>query len=155
MSFEEYVIKNNLGTIENGVRFAELTTIGCGGKIRTLYTPKKFRGLTSSLSVYWRAWAFFLLLGNGSNVLASDREYTGIVIQLKKLPYSYSIEDNILTCSAFYPTSKLAYDLALEEWGDLSFLGGIPGLLGGAIYNNSGAYKEDIQKHLIDVTYIK
>ena len=33
-------------------------------------------------------------------------------------------------------------------------MGGIPGLLGGAIYNNSGAYKEDIQKHLIDVTYI-
>ncbi len=154
MSFEEYVIKNNLGTIENGVRFAELTTIGCGGKIRTLYTPKNLEALLQAFQYIEEHELSFFLLGNGSNVLASDREYTGIVIQLKKLPYSYRIEDNILTCSAFYPTSKLAYDLALEEWGDLSFLGGIPGLLGGAIYNNSGAYKEDIQKHLIDVTYI-
>lgn len=154
MSFEEYVIKNDLGIIENGIRFSNLTTIGCGGKIKTLYTPKNLESLILAFTFIEDHELSFFLLGNGSNVLARDSDYLGIVIQLKKLPYSYTIDHEILTCSAFYPTTKLAYDLASEEWGDLSFLGGIPGLLGGAIYNNSGAYKEDIQKHLIDVTYI-
>ena len=92
MSFEEYVIKNNLGTIENGVRFAELTTIGCGGKIRTLYTPKNLEALLQAFQYIEEHELSFFLLGNGSNVLASDREYTGIVIQLKKLlifPWSF------------------------------------------------------------------
>ena len=40
------------------------------------------------------------------------------------------------------------------EIGDLSFLGGIPGLLGGAIFNNCGAYNQEISSNLIDISYI-
>ena len=154
MNFEEFVLTNNLGRIENGYSFSELTTIGCGGKIKTLYSPNNLESLIKAFCFIEEHELKFFLLGNGSNVLALDHDYDGIVIHLRKMPYSYTVSNGILECSAFYPTSKLAYDLALEEWGDLSFLGGIPGLLGGAIYNNSGAYKEDIKKHLIDVSYI-
>ncbi len=154
MNFEEYIIKNDLGIVEKGYRFSELTTIGCGGKIKLLYTPKNLPSLIQAFCFIEENQLSFFPLGNGSNVLALDHDYDGIVIHLRKMPYSYTIEKDILDCSAFYPTSKLAYDLAFEEWGNLSFLGGIPGLLGGAIYNNSGAYKDDIKKHLIDVTYI-
>lgn len=154
MNFEEFVFQENLGTLESNVSFAEITTIGCGGKIKTVYTPKDIDALCRVFRFIEEHELKYFVIGNGSNVLASDAFYDGIVIQVKKLPYDYTVEEGILNCSAFYPTSKLAYNLAKEEWGDLSFLGGIPGLLGGAIYNNSGAYSEDIQKRLIDVTYI-
>ncbi|MDE6408159.1 MAG: UDP-N-acetylmuramate dehydrogenase, partial [Anaeroplasmataceae bacterium] len=134
--------------------FKELTTIGCGGKIEILYTPNSIASLQKAFVYIIEHELAYFLLGNGSNVLARDEDYKGIVIHLRKIPYSYEIKDNILSCSAFYPTTKLAYELAKEEWGDLSFLGGIPGLLGGAIYNNSGAYRDEIKNHLIDVTYI-
>lgn len=154
MNFETYVLEHNLGTIERNYTFKELTTIGCGGKIELLYTPNSISSLQKAFIFIVKNELSYFLLGNGSNVLAKDEEYKGIVIHLRKMPYHYEVKDSILTCSAFYPTNKLAYDLAKEEWGDLSFLGGIPGLLGGAIYNNSGAYGEEIKNHLIDVTYI-
>ncbi|MDE6661221.1 MAG: UDP-N-acetylmuramate dehydrogenase [Anaeroplasmataceae bacterium] len=154
MNFESYVLENDLGTIEKNYTFKELTTIGCGGRIALLYTPNSISSLQKAFTYILEHELSYFLLGNGSNVLARDEDFKGIVIHLRKIHYSYEIKDEILDCSAFYPTSKLAYDLAKEEWGDLSFLGGIPGLLGGAIYNNSGAYKDEIKNHLIDVTYI-
>lgn len=154
MNFNEYVVKNNLGVVENGYTFQELTTIGCGGEIHTLYTPNSIESLQQAFSYIIENDLKYFILGNGSNVLAMDHEYDGIVIHLRKMPYSYTVEEDILTCSAFYPSMRLAYDLAKEEWGNLSFLGGIPGLMGGAIYNNSGAYNDDISQHLIDVTYM-
>ncbi|MDE7384985.1 MAG: UDP-N-acetylmuramate dehydrogenase [Anaeroplasmataceae bacterium] len=154
MNFEAYILENNLGIIEKNYTFKELTTIGCGGRIELLFTPNSISSLQKAFAYIIDHELSYFLLGNGSNVLARDEDFKGIVIHLRKIPYSYEIKDNILSCSAFYPTAKLAYDLAKEEWGDLSFLGGIPGLLGGAIYNNSGAYKDEIKNHLIDVTYI-
>ncbi|MDE7263766.1 MAG: UDP-N-acetylmuramate dehydrogenase [Anaeroplasmataceae bacterium] len=154
MNFEGYVIENDLGSIEYNCSFKEYTTIGCGGRIKLLYTPKSIETLQKAFQYIVEHELRYFLLGNGSNVLARDEDYEGIVIHLRKIPYSFQIKDTILDCSAFYPTTKLAYDLAIKEWGNLSFLGGIPGLLGGAIYNNSGAYKDEIKNHLLDVTYI-
>ncbi len=154
MTFSQFVLNHNLGTIESNSSFKELTTIGCGGQIQYLYTPNSIADLQKVFPFLIQNEIKYFIIGNGSNVLATEKKFDGVVIQLKKLPYEYKKEGNVITCSAFYPTIKLAYDLSKEELGDLSFLGGIPGLLGGAIYNNSGAYKDDIQNHLIDVKYI-
>ncbi len=152
--FKKYVIDNNLGTIETGYSFKDLTTIGCGGIINILYTPNSIKSLQKAFLFINEFELDYFILGNGSNVLACLDKYDLIVINLRRFKYSYKINDNIINISAFYPTIKLAYDLAEEKLGDLSFLGGIPGLLGGAIYNNSGAFNDDISKHLIDVSYI-
>lgn len=154
MNFENYVIENDLGVIESNYTFKELTTIGCGGKIKTLYTPNSVEALQKAFKYINDYDLEYVILGNGSNILARDNDYLGIVISLRKLPASFEVDGEILTCSAFYPTIKLAYELAKLEIGDLSFLGGIPGLLGGAIYNNSGAYNEEIKDVLLEVTYI-
>lgn len=154
MTFNEFVVEKGLGSIESDRSFKELTTIGVGGRIRVLYKPNTIASLQRAFSYIIENQLRYFILGNGSNVLASDAFFDGIVISLREMTYSYSISEDILECSAFYPTIRLAYDLAKEEYGDLSFLGAIPGLLGGAIYNNSGAYLDDISKHLIDVTYL-
>ena len=154
MSFVNYIIDNDLGIVETGRSFSELTTIGCGGVIKHLYTPNSIDSLCLVYKYLNENQIKFFILGNGSNVLASDDYFEGVVINLRKMSYSYKLEGDILNCSSFYPTSKLAYDLAKQKLGDLSFLGGIPGLLGGAIYNNSGAYNDKISNHIIDVTYI-
>ena len=154
MSFEQYVIENDLGSIEKNKTFKELTTIGCGGNIKVLFSPNSIECLCKAFKYINDNNLKYFILGNGSNVLASDEFFDGIVINLRKQKYDFYVEEDILLVSAFYPTAKLAYDLASLEIGDLSFLGGIPGLLGGAIYNNCGAYKQEISKSLIEVSYI-
>ena len=154
MKFVDFVRENQLGDVVFHQKFKELTTIGCGGEIRVCYYPKDVESLKKVFVYLIKNELRYFVIGNGSNVLAQDDFYDGVVIVLKKMPYDYTLEGNILSVSAFYPTSKLAYDLAKEEIGDLSFLGGIPGLMGGAVYNNSGAYQEDISRHLTEVTYL-
>lgn len=154
MSFDEYVKTNNLGRIEKNKSFKELTTIGTGGIIETLYYPFDIPSLQKAYKFIKDNKIKYFILGNGSNVLASDSYFDGIVIATKKLPSYINYFDNYIVVSAFYPTMKLALELSNKGLGDLSFLGGIPGLLGGAIYNNSGAYNEAIGDSIISVTYI-
>ncbi|MGM9969765.1 MAG: UDP-N-acetylmuramate dehydrogenase [Anaeroplasma sp.] len=154
MKFEDFVISNSLGEIEKNRSFKELTTISTGGKINILFTPKGINELQIAYKYIMDNNLKYFIIGNGSNILASDRFFDGIVIQTKKLPQDIKYYENEIWVSAFYPTMKLAIDLAAKELGDLSFLGGIPGLLGGAIYNNSGSYGESIGDYLISVDYI-
>ncbi len=154
MIFKDYVTNNNLGKTSDNLSFKELTTIGCGGHIKLAYYPKDIEALAKAYKFICDNNLKYLILGNGSNVLASDYEYDGIVIILKGLNNNIEIFDDYIICSAFYPTIKLAYRLAELELGDLSYMGGIPGLLGGAIYNNSGAYNKNINNDIISVKYI-
>lgn len=154
MDFYELVNNNDLGVIECGVSFKHLTTIGTGGLIKWVYYPKDIKSLAIAYRYIIDNNLKYFIIGNGSNILASDNYYNGIVICVKKMKYNIEINEDHIVVSAFYPTIKLAYDLANKELGDLSFLGGIPGLLGGAIYNNSGAYNDNIKNHIIEVKYI-
>ncbi len=154
MDFTQYVYKNDLGQLNIDKSFKDLTTIGCGGKIQSLYYPKNIDCLIRAYKFIKKNNLKYFIIGNGSNILASDLDYKGIVICLKKLPYFYKHKDDYIIVSAFYPTIKLANDLADLGLGDLSYLGGVPGLLGGAIFNNSGAYKKTISDDLISIKYI-
>lgn len=154
MNFIDYVNENDLGILEFNKSFKNLTTIGCGGIIDILFYPKDVNRLLLAFKYIKQNNLNYFILGNGSNVLASDNRFNGIVICLKKMEVKYEIKDDILIVSASYPTIALAYELAKNNLGDLSFLGGIPGLLGGAIYNNSGAFNDNIGNHIINVKYI-
>lgn len=154
MDFTQYVYKNDLGQLNIDKSFKDLTTIGCGGKIQTLYYPKNIDCLIRAYKFIKKNNLKYFIIGNGSNILASDLDYKGIVICLKKLPYFYKHKDDYIIVSAFYPTIKLANDLADLGLGDLSYLGGVPGLLGGAIFNNAGAYNKTISDDLISIKYI-
>lgn len=154
MKFVDFVNDNSLGKIVFDEEFKNLTTIGLGGKIRVLFYPLSIEKLCFAFRYIKENNLKYFVIGNGSNTLALDNTYDGIVISLKELKKSFIAKDNILTISANYPTIRLAYELSELNLGDLSFLGGIPGTIGGAIYNNSGAYNDSIKNHLIDVTYI-
>jgi len=154
MDFNTFIEANDLGNVDNGVSFKSLTTIGTGGLIKHVYYPKNIDSLARAYKFIIDNNLKHLIIGNGSNILARDNFYDGIIICVKKMPSYLKINDDYIIASAFYPTIKLAYDLAEKRLGDLSFLGGIPGLLGGAIYNNSGAYNDNISNHILNVKYI-
>ncbi len=154
MSFKEYILSNSLGEIIEDSSFKELTTIKTGGNIKLLYIPNSIKSLQKAYKFICDNELSYFIIGNGSNVLAGDKDYNGIVILVKRLPYYIIYNEDSTIISAFYPTSKLSYDLAKKGLGDLSFLAGIPGLIGGAIYNNSGAYGKSIGDDVIGVSYI-
>lgn len=92
------------------------------------------------------------IIGNGSNVLVTDKGIRGIVIKLDFK--EYKLEDNIFTTGAGVLLPKLARIAQDNELTGLEFACGIPASLGGAIYMNSGAYGEQISDKILQVTFI-
>jgi UDP-N-acetylmuramate dehydrogenase len=154
VSFITYIIDNKLGDVEYDKTFKELTTINCGGVIKWLYYPNSIKNLTIAYKYIIKNNLKYFIIGNGSNTLCISDYFDGVVISLKKLERTLSISDEFIEVSSNYSTISLAYELSKLKLGDLSFLGGIPGELGGAIYNNSGSYNDNIANHLISLKYI-
>ena len=154
MTFVRYIIDNKFGDIVYNQTFNELTTIGCGGVIKWLYYPNSINSLRWAYKYIIDSNIKYFILGKGSNTLCISEYFDGVVITFDQIPEMLNIYDDYIEISNNYNTAKLSYELATVELGDLSFLGGIPGTLGGAIYNNSGAYNDCIANHLISLKYI-
>lgn len=92
------------------------------------------------------------VIGNGSNILVTDRGIRGIVlkIDLQKI----EINEEEVTVGAGVKVMALAQKLLSEELTGFEELSGIPGTIGGAIRMNAGAYGKEIKDICIQTTYL-
>ena len=80
------------GTVETDRQLAELTTFKIGGPVRFVVYPKSAFGLLKVIQIFNRNDIPYKVLGNGSNILASDRNYDGAIIKLNYGFNDYSFE---------------------------------------------------------------
>lgn len=96
------------------------------------------------------------VLGNGSNIIASDEGFRGLVICVGKGMNSVEVcGDNEIRAGAGAKLSQVADIAARNNIAGFEFLAGIPGNLGGALVMNAGAYGGEISALVQSVTYIK
>jgi UDP-N-acetylmuramate dehydrogenase len=90
------------------------------------------------------------LLGNGSNVLISDRGVRGAVVRLagkfKRVEWRADESGVWANVGAAYAVAQLAREAARRGYGGLEFAEGIPGTMGGALVMNAGAYGSEFEK---------
>jgi UDP-N-acetylmuramate dehydrogenase len=80
-------------------------------------------------------------LGLGSNLLVRDGGIRGVVIDTAAgLTRLERVSDTTLTCEAGVPCARLARQCIKWGLGPAEFLAGIPGVLGGALAMNAGAF---------------
>lgn len=96
----------------------------------------------------------YMLMGNGSNMLVSDKGIRGLVIQVGSGMQNCRIEGTSVFAEAGVLMSKLAKTVLREELSGFETLSGIPGTLGGGIYMNAGAYGGEIKDVAEEITYI-
>lgn len=81
----------------------------------------------------------FLVIGGGSNILASDKGYKGIVIKIENKELKVRGEEVSAGAGAsFYNLVIISSKASLSG---LEWAAGIPGTVGGAIYGNAAAFK--------------
>ena len=130
--------------------FSELTTLGCGGKIKITLYPDTIRKLVRVVRLLRALQVEYYVLGKGSNVLASDNDYDGVVIVTTKMS---KISVHGVKIYALAGTSTLALYKETEKRG-LSggeFLSCLPATLGGATVSNAGCFGQDIKRILQSV----
>ena len=96
----------------------------------------------------------YIIMGNGSNLLVSDKGVRGLVIKLAKGFDSVEVIGDKIIAKSGILLSKLSNFALDNELSGIEFASGIPGTLGGAIYMNAGAYGGEMKDVVESVTYL-
>lgn len=130
------------------------TTFRCGGPAALFLQPLNKDQLIRCVKLFKDGNEPFFLLGNGSNLLVSDKGYDGCIIQAANLD-DISLEHDTqirVECGALNSAvASFAKDNALTGF---EFAAGIPGTIGGAMIMNAGAYGGEMKDITVSVTAI-
>lgn len=116
------------------------TTFRVGGPAECLVTVDTRQQLAKALSYLQKTGWDFFILGNGSNLLVSDKGYRGVVIRLGEEFQQITVRRSGLSAGAGAMLSKAAQEAMQQGLEGFAFAAGIPGTLGGAVRMNAGAY---------------
>ncbi len=136
--------KLRIATYQNRT-FAQLTTLGCGGKIEWTIFPDTIKKLVRAVKYFCRNKIPFVTLGCGSNVLASDSDFRGVVICTKKLQ-KLKVKGNVLTVTCGVPAPHVAQICKQHGLTGGEFLACLPATVGGAVVCNAGCFGQNIQQ---------
>lgn len=140
----EVIEKSNIGRIEKDVLLSKYTTYKVGGKAKIIVYPRNAECLIKLMKIISIGGIKYKILGNGSNLLFSDKVFDGIIIRLSELNDVEFFGRSKVRVGAGYSLMKLSLLAAKKGLAGLEFASGIPGTIGGAIYMNAGAYKSDM-----------
>ncbi len=94
----------------------------------------------------------FVVLGNGSNILAPDEGVDYYVIKTTKVN-GVSISGNEIVAECGATLSKIANCALENSLAGFEFASGIPGTIGGGIVMNAGAYDGELSQVVTKTTY--
>ena len=121
------------------------TSFKVGGPARFFAKAESTEDLKAAMALAREKGLPYFILGNGTNLLVSDKGYDGVVITLAG-DFS-TIEDlgnGAFKVGAAVPLGRFARTTLKQGFAGIHKLAGIPGTLGGAIYMNAGAYGQEI-----------
>lgn len=128
------------------------TTFRVGGPADVFVMPGTFEEVKGTVNLC-RAYKLpYYIVGNGSNLLVSDRGYRGVIIQIGKELGGIRVEGEAVTVQAGALLSVTANHVMEEELTGFEFASGIPGTLGGACVMNAGAYGGEMGDILTELT---
>ena len=97
----------------------------------------------------------FIIAGNGTNLLASDEGFDGVIIHLAGDFEKIELESgDIIKVGAGFSLAKLVKYALDKSISGCEFLAGIPGDLGGAIFMNAGVRKPEGGQGFIEIKEI-
>jgi UDP-N-acetylmuramate dehydrogenase len=139
------------GRVKQGEPLAPYTTIRIGGKADWFIQPQDNSELRQLLDLAESRHIPWFVLGQGSNLLVSDRGVRGLVIHLSSPRQGIktrSLKNSkvLLEVEAGVPLSRLVRWGIKNHWKGLEFLAGIPGSVGGAWAMNAGSYGKEIKE---------
>lgn len=130
------------------------TTFRVGGAAAYFVVPKDKDEVRRLIVLCREEKKPYYIIGNGSNLLVSDKGYEGVIIQIYKEMGYIEGEGNRLKVQAGAALSQAANAALAKGLTGLEFASGIPGTVGGACVMNAGAYGGEMKDILQEVTVL-
>ena len=129
------------------------TSFRAGGAAEWFAVPEQAEELKAVLAACKKADTPWYVIGNGSNLLVSDKGFPGVIISTAKFD-RLEVDGTEITVGAGVMLSKLANTAYRAGLTGLEFAAGIPGTVGGACVMNAGAYGSEMKNVLKSVTVL-
>ena len=130
------------------------TTFRVGGPASYFVTPETEEEVAKVIEVCTQKNVPYYIVGNGSNLLVSDKGYDGVIIQIYKQMSQVEVKGREIYAQAGALLSMVAKRALDTELAGFEFAAGIPGTLGGACVMNAGAYGGEMKDVLKSVTVL-
>lgn len=129
------------------------TTFRIGGPAKAMALPATREETVAVVKAAVSVGVRPFFLGNGSNLLVSDRGYSGFIIKSSRLQQVWEANQHLCSESGI-SLARLAIAALERGLSGLEFAHGIPGSLGGAVVMNAGAYGGEMAQILSRVIYL-
>lgn len=141
--------------IEERVSLSTLTTLKTGGLAKYVIVVNNLEELKAAVFFAQQKTVPFFVIGSGSNLLASDDGYQGVIIKnnIKGRTYTETKAGDVVL--ATFGAGELLDDVIAETvargyWG-LENLSHIPGTIGATPIQNVGAYGVEVGDCIVEV----
>jgi UDP-N-acetylmuramate dehydrogenase len=128
---------------------ATRTSFGIGGPAEFFVEIGRSETIERTLSGCAERQIPYLLLGAGTNLLIADAGVEGLVIRV--VNRDHRIEGTKVTAGAGLKMMRLARIVADAGLRGFEFAIGVPGTVGGAVYQNAGCWGKEMREVLFEV----
>jgi UDP-N-acetylmuramate dehydrogenase len=128
---------------------ASRTSFGIGGPAEFFLELARADAIANAMDGCRERDIPYLLLGAGTNLLVADRGVEGLVIRVENR--EHSIEGTRVHAGAGLKMMRLARIVADANLRGFEFAIGVPGTVGGAVYQDAGCWGKEIREVLVEV----
>lgn len=128
-----------------------VTSMAIGGPVRYFLQAHTETELAAAIRIARSCNLDWCVMGDGSNIVASDAGYGGLVIQNRI--HACAAIDTSLTVGAGDHLNEVVLQADRLGLCGLEKMAGIPGTVGGAVYGCAGAYGQEMRDHICEVRF--
>lgn len=140
---------------KKNVPMRDYTTFKIGGECLAMVEPASAQEVMLALKTAAECGIDTFIMGNGSNLLVSDRGINKLVIRIAERMSSVEISGNTVMAQAGALLSSVAKLSVSRGLMGLEWASGIPGSIGGSVAMNAGAYGGELSDCVKRVDFIK
>lgn len=152
------VLKEQIGneSVLENEPMSKHTSFKVGGVADIFVRIKNIENLQFVLNIAKENRIDIFILGNGSNILVTDKGIRGIVckIEFERFEVTENGEDVFVTVGSGIKNAVLANKLLNMGITGFEFASGIPGTIGGAIKMNAGAFGKEMKDVVVSTRYM-
>ncbi len=143
-------LRKELPGVKRNVLLKYHTTFKIGGPANYFFIAKERELLLKGIRLAKQYKLPVFVMGGGSNLLVSDKGFSGLVIKIQFTKWDLA-QDDIIVSEAGVMMKDLVSASVKQGLAGLEWAGGLPGTLGGAIRGNAGAFGGEIKDSVVEV----
>lgn len=130
----------NIGKVLLDEPMKNHTSFKIGGPADIMIIPRNEKELVEGIKICKENNINYYIMGNGSNLLVSDKGIEGVVIKISEEFGNIVVDDTTIKAESGALLTVVSKKALKNSLTGLEFASGIPGSVGGAITMNAGAY---------------